>query len=210
MIRNHKKIIVVDNVAYLGGVNISDHNFEWFDFMIKITNKKAVDAIVHDFCNTWNGKDRPLHEANIYTNKFLEHKYKELIRNAKEEIIISSPYVLDMSLIHQFQHKPVRRVVITSKEGNWGLLNYLSRYITDKLSRMGVEIYHYKRFSHAKFLLVDRKKLLVGSSNFGQENFSALDEIGIVILIIGMILGGLWSTYGLAIALIYLIFRSME
>ena len=32
--RNHKKIYVVDDRAYLGGINISDHNFAWRDFMV--------------------------------------------------------------------------------------------------------------------------------------------------------------------------------
>jgi cardiolipin synthase A/B len=181
MIRNHKKIIVIDDVCYLGGINISDHNYEWHDFMIKITDKQTTQAVAGDFLASWEGIDKPYHHHNVYTNKYLEYKYKEMIRNAQHEIIVSSPYVMDIALIRHFKHKPVRRVVLTSKEGNWGVLNYLSRYITRKLSDLGVEIYHYKRFSHAKFLCVDKQYLLIGSSNFGQENFSALDEIGLVI-----------------------------
>ena len=34
--RNHKKLIVADDVAYIGGINFSDHNFAWRDFMLRI------------------------------------------------------------------------------------------------------------------------------------------------------------------------------
>ena len=35
--RNHKKIVVVDEFCYIGGINVSDHNLAWHDFMIKMT-----------------------------------------------------------------------------------------------------------------------------------------------------------------------------
>jgi cardiolipin synthase len=32
--RDHKKMIILDNrIAYIGGINISDHNFIWHDYM---------------------------------------------------------------------------------------------------------------------------------------------------------------------------------
>jgi cardiolipin synthase A/B len=34
--RNHKKMIIIDETtAFVGGINISDHNYHWHDFMVK-------------------------------------------------------------------------------------------------------------------------------------------------------------------------------
>ena len=34
--RNHKKLYLIDESAYLGGINVSDHNFAWHDFMVRV------------------------------------------------------------------------------------------------------------------------------------------------------------------------------
>ena len=47
--RNHKKIFVIDDVGYIGGINISDHNFAWLDFNIAVTDRDTVEALVADF-----------------------------------------------------------------------------------------------------------------------------------------------------------------
>ena len=56
--RNHKKIISIDgNRCYLGGINFSDHNFAWHDFMMRC-DKKAISTAIHkDFLNTWEGNN---------------------------------------------------------------------------------------------------------------------------------------------------------
>lgn len=39
--RNHKKIVVIDNTVYVGGLNFSDHNFSWHDMMVRFHSKKS-------------------------------------------------------------------------------------------------------------------------------------------------------------------------
>ena len=35
--RNHKKMVVIDDrIAYIGGINFTEHNFEWHDMMLRI------------------------------------------------------------------------------------------------------------------------------------------------------------------------------
>ena len=39
-VRDHKKIVLVDDdVAYIGGINFSDHNFEWHDMMLRFEDR---------------------------------------------------------------------------------------------------------------------------------------------------------------------------
>jgi len=180
--RNHKKIIIIDDFCYLGGINISDHNFSWHDFMVKINKKDSVKIILEDFKNTFNGKERDYKSKDVFTNKFLEELYYSLIIGAKKEIIISSPYVLDISLIRLFKkNMNAKKILLTLKKNNYNIINKTSGYLNKKLKEDGAEIFNYPFFSHAKFLLVDREKLLIGSSNFGQESFLFKQEIGILI-----------------------------
>ena len=57
--RNHKKLIIADDVAYVGGINFSDHNFAWRDFMVRIAGQEAADFLAADFDATWAGTPRP-------------------------------------------------------------------------------------------------------------------------------------------------------
>ena len=72
--RNHKKIVVIDDYAYLGGINISDHNKAWFDFMIGINNHKNIESIKNDFDATFSGKEINSSENGVYTTKKLKEK----------------------------------------------------------------------------------------------------------------------------------------
>src|SRR5258708_17859313 len=40
--RNHKKLIVIDEaIAYIGGINFSEHNAAWHDMMLRIDDPRA-------------------------------------------------------------------------------------------------------------------------------------------------------------------------
>jgi cardiolipin synthase len=180
--RNHKKIVVIDDYAYLGGINVSDHNKEWFDFMIGISKESKVKTVKSDFESTFSGTETNFSENNIYTTKKLVEKYYDLIKNAKEEIIISSPYILDRSLLKTLRiNKNIHKEIYTLKQSNTGVLNLSSPYMLRKIIKNNADVYFFKQFSHAKFLLIDRKYLLVGSSNFDKLSFSLLQEIGLLI-----------------------------
>ena len=42
-LRNHKKLLVIDDAAWIGGINFSDHNFAWHDMMLRIEDPAAAD-----------------------------------------------------------------------------------------------------------------------------------------------------------------------
>ncbi len=181
LIRNHKKIVVIDDLFYFGGMNISDHNFDWYDFMVKVTDNDLLLGVVGDFCHTFKGRERNCKYKNILTNKYLEETYYNLIKNAKKEIIISSPYIQDCSLINLLNNRKINRVLLTLKENNYRIINSMADYLNKNLIKNGVGVYWYNNFSHAKFMIIDREILLVGSSNMGKESFLTKEEIGILI-----------------------------
>lgn len=179
--RNHKKSVIIDDICYLGGINVSDHNYEWHDFMVRINDPRITDTVAEDFAHGFEGIEDDLIQHNIVTNRFLERTYYDLIESAKEEIIISSPYIIDLHLVKIFKKRKVRKTLLTLTDNNYQLYNIMADYLHSELTKGGTKIYHYTDFSHAKFLIIDRKVLLLGSSNFGTESFVTKQEIGIVI-----------------------------
>ncbi|MCA1662419.1 MAG: phospholipase D-like domain-containing protein [Novosphingobium sp.] len=57
-LRNHKKLLVIDDVAYLGGINFSDHNFAWHDAMVRILDARAAEFLAAAFAADRAGRPR--------------------------------------------------------------------------------------------------------------------------------------------------------
>lgn len=169
--RNHKKLIVIDNSTYLGGINISDHNRSWHDFMVKSNNKELQKSAVEDFTNTFKGEEISVSKKGFLTSAEVAKSFFSLIETAKEEIIISSPYLVDKSIIKYLKKKKIKKKILTLDNNNLSVINWMSSYVYAKLIKDNTQIFHYKKFSHAKFAMFDRKTLLVGSSNFFNPRF---------------------------------------
>ena len=57
--RNHKKLVVIDDrISYIGGINFSDHNFAWHDFMVRIENPTVAAYLRDDLMPRTDGPDR--------------------------------------------------------------------------------------------------------------------------------------------------------
>ena len=54
--RSHRKIFLVDDVAYVGGINVSDHNFAWHDAMVRLTDPVLVEGLAASFEGAWRGE----------------------------------------------------------------------------------------------------------------------------------------------------------
>jgi len=73
-------------------------------------------------------------------------------------------------------------VQFTEPAGGFFLwLRLAEPYIWSRLARAGVELRTYPDFFHARFLLADDDKLLVGSSNFSRHSFRCNQEICLLI-----------------------------
>ena len=179
--RNHKKLYVVDDHAYLGGINISDHNFAWRDFMIRTTAPAIVDALTRDFARTEQG-DRRSVNTTVLTNREIEPAFTEIIIGASRSLVLASPYSLDVGIVRLLgQARAPAKAVITAQQNNYRWLRLAEPYIWSRLARAGVELHTYPDFFHARFLLADDDKLLIGSSNFSRHSFRCNQEICLLI-----------------------------
>lgn len=179
--RNHKKLYLIDGVAYLGGINVSDHNFAWHDFMVRVDDPDVGRAVAADFDASFAGRRRTVDGA-IVTNRALARTFDELVAGARHRVVVASPYAVDRRLAEVLEASPApSRTVVVAPENNFWCLQLIAPYLFHRLERAGVGLLRFPRFSHAKFLLVDNDALLVGSSNFGRHSLSCNDEIGVVI-----------------------------
>jgi cardiolipin synthase len=177
--RNHKKLIIIDNICYLGGINISDHNYSWHDMMVRFEDPEIIKTVVKDYEATLRGERIILNENSIISNEAIKKKFLTILRDAQKEIIISSPYFINWALIKRAQKQDLKIKFLTVKDNNYSIINFLTRFIFPIYLWLNIEIYFYNRFSHAKFIIVDQKKVLLGSSNFCLSDLPYPQDIGI-------------------------------
>ena len=179
--RNHKKVYVVDDHAYLGGINISDHNFAWRDFMIRTADPAIVGALAEDFARTERGDRRSVNAA-VLTNREIEPVFNEVVEGAARSLVLASPYSLDVGIVERLGRAQASdKTVVTAQQNNYRWLRLVEPYIWRRLAGAGVDLHTYSDFFHARFLLADDDKLMVGSSNFSRHSFRCNQEVCLLI-----------------------------
>ncbi len=178
LIRNHKKLLVVDDAAYIGGINISDHNFAWHDYMVRLDGP-VVHGILDDFDATWEG--RP-HEPDgpLLSGARLRRFLVDGIRRARREVLITAPYLLDafiLDLLLAARRRGAAIAVLTLKQSNFRLFGWMGPYVVRRLLDAGAGVYTYRQFSHAKYLLLDGRTVVFGSSNFNHESLLTKEDL---------------------------------
>jgi cardiolipin synthase len=195
--RNHKKLVVIDErVAYIGGINFSDHNFEWHDLMVRVEDARVGQFLAGDFLATWEGRDRAssleapglvLHALDGRQNEEVFDDVLELLAQARDEVFLQCPYVSDPFTreLGRAARRGVRVTVLMPEHHNFPLFR---EGVARTAARAPVDLRLYPdRMTHMKALLVDRRVLVVGSANFDvwsyhcqQEYLAALSEPAIV------------------------------
>ena len=179
--RNHKKLYVIDDHAYLGGINISDHNFAWRDFMIRVEAPAVVETLAGDFACTERGERQSL-KGHVITNAEIEPVFNDIVSGATSGLVLASPYSLDIGIVKLLeQAQAPDKTVIIARHNNFRWLRAAEPHIWDRLARSGVDLCTYPDFFHARFVLADDDRLLVGSSNFSRHSFRCNQEVCLLI-----------------------------
>ena len=187
--RNHKKLIVADDVAYLGGINFSDHNFAWHDFMLRIEGAEAADWLAEDFAATFAGRSRPgrldLPGVGLWSldgrgNAAAFGNLMAMIEAARREITVISPYLTFpvTGALARAARRGVRVRLITPWPNNKPTVR---DHLLAVARRSGFEIVLLGEMIHLKGLLIDGARLVIGSSNFDFVSLAAEEELMAVI-----------------------------
>ena len=203
--RNHRKLLIIDkNISYIGSANITVMGLDWRELVVRFEGEISI-KLFKTFVQTWNdhGKiskkrlNRIIHKSFKIINDMpsqiftpTQNEYLNLIKHAKSEILIITPYFVPSFEIRSSFLEAIKRGVniiiitpfeITPYELSSTLVNYVRSGFMGKLVERGVNIYTYMpTMIHTKLLIVDKKFFLFGSSNLDYRSFMHLHEINLV------------------------------
>ncbi len=202
--RNHRKIVVIDNeIAFLGGVNIKNKIRAWHDLQVKVSGN-TVKPILKSFARSYyrcGGKKSSILKYNKKTipkkikswvidnwkqttGAFqLNNYYKEKIGSAKFSIKLLTPYFLPprwlIIILIAAVNRGVNVEIIIPKDTDVKSLNKINYLNACRLSAAGVKIYFASKMNHAKIMLIDENEGLIGSQNLDILSFNTNVEAGI-------------------------------
>ncbi len=198
--RDHRKILVIDDeITYIGSANINGYSFNWRESVFRIKGKiaKKFKQIVLENFAIYNKffYDKQAYTKTIKYNGMeilrdvpslpyqpVKKKFLQLIRKAKREIVIETPYFLPGSSLRtaliDATKRGVKVFVHIPKKSDVGAMDLLTSKYLGEIAQHGVNIFFYlPQNLHAKLFLVDRKTFLIGSSNFDYRSLRYQHEI---------------------------------
>lgn len=197
--RNHRKIAVIDdNISYIGSTNIDEQTSSWREFNLRIENKDFNHIFSRIFIdqflisnslilNTDSAKE--IHKIDgieiLRAVPFVFHSVREafldLIRNARESIVIENPYIVFDGEVVKSLRKALRRkvkiTIILPTRSDHNIVDYLNKKYMRKLKKMGIAILMYPKMLHSKIILIDNKQWMFGSANFEYRSMFTQFEV---------------------------------
>ena len=179
--RDHKKLVILDDrVAYVGGINVSDHNFTWHDLMVRIEGP-TVATLAADYRSSWDGTDDALRRGAARRHLGRQPRRRPRVdprrapaddRRRRETLVIESPYLLGDRLeraIVGAADRGVRVTLIVPYRANRGIVRLLAPPHPRALpARQHRALRGYRDTGgmlHAKFAIVDGRRATFGSFN---------------------------------------------
>ncbi len=198
--RNHRKILVVDGeVAFLGGINISDEygllgpgrapdladeSPEWMDLAVEIRGPSAawLEARLRGERPPRPRGPVQVHLSGIGGGGRLRKIYRRAFGAARSEIWTAHAYFLpDRRFVRSITAAARRGVKVTlllAGRSDVPLARAGTTRLYRRLLAAGVEIREWTRsVHHAKFAVVDGQKVLVGSFNLDPLSLSNLESL---------------------------------
>lgn len=183
--RNHKKLLVMDGVAWLGGINFSDHNFDWHDAMLRIEDGPITDWLAAQFDREWTGA--PAYERREFgegltllsldgaTNERGFAEILQLIEGARRSIEVLSAYPT-RPFTEAMARAAARGVAVTIHTPWPNNKRTVRDYLLGFAPRHGISLSLLPRMTHAKAAVIDEETMLFGSSNFDFASYRVNNE----------------------------------
>ena len=192
--RNHRKILLVDDeVAFLGGINIGDENLAegkrlgWADLALEIRGPQCVrlGQMIRREPRRPVDSSLSIHLCGLGGGWRLRRRYLKAFAGARQRIYIAHGYFLpDLGVVRTIAAAARRGVqvrLLLAGRSDVPFARAASRSLYRRLLAAGVAIHEWSdSVLHAKVATVDGRRLLVGSFNldpFSLANLEALVEV---------------------------------
>lgn len=186
--RNHIKLYIVDNVAYLGGINIEKGSFNSIDFVIKLTDKDVVrqlalqfqygNSIKEDFAVDFPNGDTLMVDSGNKGQSLILDTAVDMVSMARSSVYNISfftpdgPFAKEMYSAHT---KGIDVEVVTPFEAPGGVFGILDtkNLLAMRVGRRSIPFVFVPDAIHAKLLIIDDEKVLFGSHNLMESGVKA-------------------------------------
>jgi cardiolipin synthase len=192
--RNHRKLLVVDHYAYMGGFNIHRENSRsvygnrrWRDTHLGFSGELACEAR-HLFGRFWTGRKRrqpprPSGSGSILLSNFtrggrryLNGRFSDMLSHSRYSILMTTPYFVPNRRTQRLLCDAARRGVdvqlLVPRKNDMPLTQWAAHAAYDTLLANGVRIFEYlPRLLHSKTIVVDSNYASVGTANIDYRSF---------------------------------------
>ena len=206
-LRNHRKLLICDDIAFMGGMNISDENLlaqnpkhPVQDLHFRCTGPIVAglrEAFLLDFAFVTEKEQdmlfRPCKKAGSMDARLIMDgpgNDDDLIINilcgvfscAKKDILIINPYFLPtreiISALTSAVLRGVRVRVVLPEKLDHAFVSWAVDHILPGLVKEGIEIYKQPApFAHTKLVLIDDLYTFLGSTNFDPRSLKLNFEL---------------------------------
>ena len=198
--RNHRKLLIIDEkVAFLGGVNVGKRFADWLDLHAMVKGL-LVRYLIRDFAVSYQlcgglqkikyktvfkgNKVKVFQHSPLTQRGVLKKFYKEVLKRAKREVFIVTPYFFPqpwfIAAINRALKRGVKIKIIVPKKTD-SIITDLANYIFISLIwQKGLEFYLCRKMNHAKAILVDGEIGSIGSQNIDTLSFDYNLESGLI------------------------------
>lgn len=202
--RTHRKIVIIDNeVAFLGGVNIKETIRYWNDLQIQISGK-IVKTLLKSFAYTYEMVGGQKQNILFYSRLPLKQKLKSWIIDnltkknsqfrlsdnyikhiveSKKSIRIVTPYLMPprrlLFALDRARKRGVEIEILIPRDTDIKILNKVNYLSARRLTSLGIRVYLSEEMNHAKILLLDNEEGLIGSQNIDILSFNFNMEAGV-------------------------------
>lgn len=187
-VTHEKSIVVDDRVALIATFNLCTKYFtETRDYGVVTTDPHEVKEIITGFEADWRRQafEPPEDSSLLWSANNARLRMAWFIDTAKHELLIQHPKFVDATIVERIaaaRHRGVKvDLLCGGKHGisDWDVLDTFASLRL--LDRAGVKVRRQKHLKlHAKLLLVDEKRALVGSMNIDRSAFDLRRELGVI------------------------------
>jgi cardiolipin synthase A/B len=203
--RDHRKILVIDDeITYMGSMNITGYNINWRELALRTFGPEMAAVFKKVFIQNFES-------FNLYliTNKLtytrtirfgdwelvrdvpslplqrLKKRYIQLLKNARRQIIIETPYFLPGFLLRKALMDAAKRgvdvTIILPKHSDVRMIDILRNRYLGMLYKNNVHLLFYIPHNlHAKLMMIDNRIFSISSANFDYRSFRYQYEIALI------------------------------
>ncbi|MFO1046346.1 MAG: phospholipase D-like domain-containing protein [Geminicoccaceae bacterium] len=188
-VTHEKSMVIDDRLALIATFNFCEKYFtQTRDYGLVIEDHAVVAEILDCYQADWRREPFHPHAEStlLWSNNNSRRLMSTFIDAAQEQLDIQHPKFVDATILDRLLHARSRgvriRVLCGGRHGisEWDVLDTFASLRA--LQRYDVKVHKQRRLRlHAKLLIADRKRALVGSMNIDRSAFDLRRELGMIL-----------------------------